>query len=304
MRSDIDQVIGLLKTGDQTAIEKAVSLLQQSVFAFSMRVCGQPQDAEDTMQEVLVKAIPYLPKFENAGALAKWLYRVAKNHCLMSRRRSKFAPKQELSLEELMPDREELERLNSSEDVSPENSAIRRQQDQRLREAVRRLPPHYRIVLVLHDMEGFTDEEAAEITGLRPGTIRVRLHRARLFVRKELAKINGRRNMEGADKSGPATRTPSRTGRCRQIFAGLSDYLDGELDEFSCEEIEAHMKGCEPCQKFLRSLEASIERCRRSPVDCPNPAKAAALRKQILSLYSRALAANDQSVAAGNSSKS
>jgi RNA polymerase sigma-70 factor, ECF subfamily len=294
MRSDIDQAIGLLKTADQDALDKAISLLQQSVFSFSMRVCGQQQDAEDTMQEVLVKAMRYLPKFDNAGALAKWLYKVAKNHCLMSRRRSKFAPKPDLSLEELMPEREELERIDASEDVSPEDSAIRGEQDQRLREAIRRLPPPYRIVLVLHDMEGFTDEEAAEITGLRPGTVRVRLHRARLFVRKELAKINGSPEKNVSERSRASTRTPSRTGRCRRIFAGLSDYLDGELDEFSCEEIEAHLKGCEPCQKFLRSLEASVERCRQSPADCPNPEKTAALRKQVLSIYSRALATNDK----------
>jgi RNA polymerase sigma-70 factor (ECF subfamily) len=294
MRSDIDHVIRLLKTDDQAALEKAISLLQQSVFSFSMRVCGQQEDAEDTMQEVLVKAIPYLPKFNNSGALARWLYKVAKNRCLMSRRRSKFAPKQELSLEELMPDREELERLDASEDVSPEDSAIRGEQNQRLRQAIRALPPHYRIVLVLRDMEGFTDEEAAEITGLRPGTVRVRLHRARLFVRKELAKIkaSGWKNTAGGSQG--STRTPSRTRRCRRIFAGLSDYLDGELDEFSCEEIEAHLNGCEPCKRFLRSLEATIGRCRQSPADCPNPEKAAALRKQVLAVYSQALAANDK----------
>lgn len=133
MRSDIDQVIRLLKADYQDALDKAISLLQQSVFSFSMRVCGQQEDAEDTMQEVLVKAIPYLPNFENSGALAKWLYKVAKNRCLMSRRRSKFAPKQELSLEELMPEREELERLDLSEEISPEDSAIRGEKDQRLR---------------------------------------------------------------------------------------------------------------------------------------------------------------------------
>lgn len=295
MRSDIDQVIRLLKINpnDQDALDKAISLLQQSVFSFSMRVCGQPQDAEDTMQEVLVKAIPYLPKFDNSGALAKWLYKVAKNRCLMSRRRSKFAPKRELSLEELMPEREELERLDLSEEVSPEDSAIRGEQDRRLREAIRRLPPHYRIVLVLHDMEGFTDEEAAEITGLRPGTVRVRLHRARLFVRKELAKQNEKNMAERTDVS---MRMSTRTGPCRRIFSGLSAYLDGQLDEFSCEEIEAHLNGCEPCKKFLRSLEATIERCRQSPADCPDRKNAAVLRKQVLSIYSRALATNDKSV--------
>ena len=290
MRSDIDEAIILLKRGDDSAIEGAVELLQGAVFAFSMRVCGQQQDAEDTMQEVLVKSLPYLSKFDNSRALATWLYKVAKNRCLMNRRKSTFAPKEELSLEELMPNQEEFERLDGLTSITPEGSAISGEQGQRLREAIRYLPPHYRIILVLRDMEGFTDEEVGEITGLRPGTIRVRLHRARLFVRRELAKVNegakhgsvGRRQQNAGASSG--------TGRCRKVFAGLSDYLDGELDDFSCEEIETHMNGCEPCKKFLRSLESTIQRCQQSPADCPDREKAASLRKKLLATYSRALA--------------
>ena len=64
-----------------------------------MKVCGQRQDAEDTMQEVLLKSVANLPKFNNPKALMVWLYKVAKNRCLMSRRKSKFAPKEDLSLE-------------------------------------------------------------------------------------------------------------------------------------------------------------------------------------------------------------
>jgi len=287
MRSDIEQAILLLKRGDTGAIEKAVALLQHSVFAFSMRVCGQRQDAEDTMQEVLVKSLPHLAKFDSSRALAVWLYKVAKNRCLMSRRRSKFAPKVELSLEELMPDRDDFERLDGRVSVSPEGAAIHGEQGRRLREAMRGLPPHYRIVLVLRDMEGLTDEEVAEITGLQPGTIRVRLHRARLFVRKELAKLN-----QGAKKSVTLkeVNTPARSRRCKKMFAGLSDYLDGQLDDFSCEEIETHLDGCQPCKKFLRSLETAIKRCQHSPTERPDPNQAAALRKQLLATYSRALA--------------
>jgi len=252
-----------------------------------MRVCGQRQDAEDTMQEVLVKSLPHLAKFDSSRALAVWLYKVAKNRCLMSRRRSKFAPKVELSLEELMPDRDDFERLDGRVSVSPEGAAIHGEQGRRLREAMRGLPPHYRIVLVLRDMEGLTDEEVAEITGLQPGTIRVRLHRARLFVRKELAKLN-----QGAKKSVTLkeVNTPARSRRCKKMFAGLSDYLDGQLDDFSCEEIETHLDGCQPCKKFLRSLETAIKRCQHSPTERPDPNQAAALRKQLLATYSRALA--------------
>jgi len=290
MRTEIDQAIVLLKRGGDDALEKAIELLQTSVFAFGMRVCGQREDAEDTMQEVLVKAIPYLPKFDNAGALAKWLYRVAKNHCLMSRRKSKFAPKQELSLEELMPDREELAQLDGRFGIDPESAALRGEPGQRLRDAVRNLPPHYRIVIVLRDMEGFTDEEAGEITGLRPGTIRMRLHRARLFVRRELAKTQEEAQGRAAGRLRRKSVPSPGAGGCRKMFAGLSDYLDGELDDFSCKEIEAHLNDCEPCKKFLRSLEATIQSCQRSPADSPDRQKAAALRKQLLATYSRALA--------------
>jgi len=290
MRSDIDQAILLLKSGRDDALAKAVALLQQSVFSFSMRVCGQRQDAEDTMQEVLVKSLPYLAKFESSKALAVWLYKVAKNRCLMSRRKSKFAPKVELSLEELMPDRDDLERLDGRARVSPEGAAIRGEQGRRLREAIRSLPPHYRIVIVLRDMEGLTDEEVAEITGLRQGTIRVRLHRARLFVRRELAKLNASTKNSVARPAHRSVEAPSRTRRCKKIFAELSDYLDGQLDDFSCEELEAHMNGCQPCKKFLRSVENTIKQCRQSPADRPDPNEAAALRKQILATYSRALA--------------
>ena len=179
MRFEIEQAVQLLQRGDDAALEQALALLQNTVFSFSMRVCGRREDAEDTMQEVLLKSVPHLPKFDSPKALVVWLYKVAKNRCLMSRRRSKFAPNPDLSLEELMPDRKELEQMGTDGSINPEVFAIRSEEAGRLRDAIQQLPPQYRIVLVLRDMEGLTDEEVAEITGLRSGTVRVRLHRAR-----------------------------------------------------------------------------------------------------------------------------
>src|ERR1700740_838574 len=165
MRAEIEKAVGLLQRGDDGSVEQALALLQNTVFSFSMRVCGQREDAEDTMQEVLLKSVPQLPKFQNPKALLVWLYKVAKNRCLMTRRKSKFAPTQELSLDQLTP---------------------------------------YRIVLGLRDMEGLTDDEVAEITGVRSGTVRVRLHRARLFVRKELMR---RWVPRGGKRTSPKTRS-------------------------------------------------------------------------------------------------
>ncbi len=286
MRPEIEKAVELLQRGGDNALDEVLALLQSSVFSFSMKVCGQREDAEDTMQEVLVKSVPYLPKFESPRALVVWLYKVAKNHCLMSRRRSKFAPKQDLSLEELMPDRQELERLNAGDAVNPEIFAIRSEEAGQLRKAIQKLPPPYRIVLVLRDMEGLTDDEVAEITGLRSGTVRVRLHRARLFVRRELMKTAMRPGTPTSRRLDPEP----RPAHCKAMFAELSNYLDEELDDSLCEELERHMDGCAPCKAFLASLEATIEQVRHLPGESPDRARAAALRKEILSRYDRALA--------------
>jgi RNA polymerase sigma-70 factor (ECF subfamily) len=291
MRSEIEQAVQLLRKGDEAALEQALTLLQNTVFSFSMRVCGQREDAEDTMQEVLVKSVPYLPKFESPRALVVWLYKVAKNRCLMSRRRSRFAPNPDLSLDELMPDRNELERLGTDGTINPEAFAIRSEEAARLREAIQKLPPQYRIVLVLRDMEGLTDDEVAEITGLRPGTVRVRLHRARLFVRKELMKAG--RPRRGVVHSAPSRAIAGeqlRPARCKAMFAELSNYLDEQLDDSLCEELERHLSGCEPCKAFLSSLEATIEQCRTSPAECPSSKEAVRLRKQLRKNYEQALA--------------
>lgn len=290
MRPEIEQVVELIHRGDPSSMDQALALLQNTVFSFSMRICGQKQDAEDTMQEVLLKSIPALPKFDNPRALVVWLYKVAKTRCLMSRRRSKFAPKEALSLEELMPDRQEFESLSAGDDGTPERSLMRRENAKRLREAVQKLPPDYRLILVLHDMEELNDGDIAEITGLRQGTIRVRLHRARLFVRKELSR--GERNVASSKPKRTAAvtaRAHPRQRNCKQMFAELSDYLDEELDDSLCAELEKHIDGCEPCQAFLASLEKSIEQCRMAPNEPLDAARAAKLRRELLSQYQQAL---------------
>jgi RNA polymerase sigma-70 factor, ECF subfamily len=286
MRSEIEQTVLLLRRGDDEALEQALVLLQNTVFSFSMRVCGQREDAEDTMQEVLAKSVPYLSKFDSPKALLVWLYKVAKNRCLMSRRRSKFAPKEELSLDELMPDRKQLELLSTNGSINPEMFAIRSEEAGRLREAIHKLPPQYRIVLVLRDMEGLTDDEVAEITGLRSGTVRVRLHRARLFVRKELMKAwKPLRSKPGKLASQAVPTGQPRPAPCKAMFAELSNYLDEQLNDSLCEELEKHLEGCEPCKAFLASLQATIDQCRKSPLESPAGQKAVRLRQQLMQNY-------------------
>jgi hypothetical protein len=78
---------------------------------------------------------------------------------------------------------------------------------------------------------------------------------------------------------------PARPRRCKEMFAELSSYLDDELDDSLCEELEKHMDGCAPCQAFLQSLEDSIEQCKARPADLPDPRVAARLRRELMVKY-------------------
>ena len=111
MRPEITQAMELLSSSDPSQIDEAIGLLQSTVYSFSMKVCGHHEDAEDTMQEVLFKSIPYLSKITAPRAMAVWLYTVTQNQCRMARRKSKFAPAQTMALDALVPDEGELSML-------------------------------------------------------------------------------------------------------------------------------------------------------------------------------------------------
>lgn len=278
MRADLEDAMVLLRSEDPAQLGRVLQLLQNTVFSFSMRVCGHREDAEDTAQEVLVKAIPYLHQFENAKALTAWLYTVARNRCWMSRRRSKYAPSQHLSLDELMPDAGELDRLMAAGERSPENAVIQAEDKQRLQDAILRVPPQYRLVLVLHDIEELSTEEISKVLGITEGNVRVRLHRARLFVRRELAQEAFSPD-KAADSAGPPV---SKSAKCRRIFSNLSNYMDGALDESLCEQLQLHLKGCKPCEAFLTNLKLTVEALHGLPTERPEPQAASTARARAL----------------------
>jgi RNA polymerase sigma-70 factor (ECF subfamily) len=281
----LEQALAALQRNEPGALERAVGLLQDTVFSFSMRVCGHRQDAEDTMQETLLQAAKQLPRFESPKALAVWLYKVAKSRCLMSRRKSRFAPKEHLSLEVLMPDRAELERLSQSGGETPERLLLAGESSATVQSAVLKLPPEYRLILVLHDMEGLSTDEIARVMSLREGTVRVRLHRARVFVRNELtAQTAG-----GEKRARRAKAAKAKPAGCKDLFAKLSDYLDGQLDPGRCDDIEKHMDGCDPCKAFLESLEKTVSLLQKHEPGKLDAETAASFRSALLLEYQQAL---------------
>jgi RNA polymerase sigma-70 factor (ECF subfamily) len=266
-------------------------LLQNTVYSFSMKVCGHRQDAEDTMQEVLSGALGHLVKLQDPQALALWLYTVTRNRCWRMRRKVASAPKHILSLDELMPDEAELGRLLQDGAESPEGNLLHAERHHLLHQAVLHIPVQLRMVLVLHDMEELTTEQVAQILDLQPGTVRVRLHRGRLSVRKEMNRLLEGGPDQPADRAlsrGRRTKGGQRPTECRELFSNLSEYLDGRVEPRSCEEMRGHIEACPACVAFLRNLRVAIDRCRSLEIPCDS-AVAPRLRSILTQEYLRLL---------------
>ncbi len=295
MRAELTEAADLLRRNTPEAVEQAIGLLQNTVYSFSMKVCGHPEDAEDTMQEVLFRSMEHLKKIQDPQALAVWLYTVTRNRCWRMRRKSVYAPKHTLSLDELMPDDAELGRLLQDAAESPESHLLHAEQHHLLHQAVLRIPAQLRIVLVLHDMEELTTEQVAQVLGLQTGTVRVRLHRARLWVRKEMSRIlegesalavGGKPAKKQARGSKSASR--KRPAACRELFMNLSEYMDGRVEPRTCDQMRAHIEACPACVAFLRDLRVAIDRCRSLEIPC-DPDVAPRLRSILTQEYLRML---------------
>lgn len=191
----VEQALAWLQSGEPRDAERALAVLQDAIFGFGMKVCGNHADAEDTAQETLLRLARSLTRFPNTRALSVWLYKVAKSQCLMSRRKSKFAPEHMLPLHELMPVAgHDGDTAANSWAITPEEALLEGEFRSRLEKAIRALPKHYRLVLILRDMEGLGTREVAKVMEISEDTVKMRLHRARVFLRNELDKyLRGKR---------------------------------------------------------------------------------------------------------------
>ena len=138
-------------------------------------------------------------------------------------------------------------------------------------------------------MEELSTTDVARITALSENTVRVRLHRARLFVRRELA--GSRQTENSAARLAQPKRKARRQERppsCHEMFAALSDYLDEKLDDSLCAELEKHMSGCAPCQAFIQDLKLTIREIKTYKSESLDRNAAAAIRRIILEKYEAA----------------
>ena len=158
------------------------------MYRFAYRLCGEPEAAKDLVQETFLNAYRGLARFRGDAQISTWLYTIASRACLCMRRKRKGAPERELSLEEFIPTSDGEFHLQIPIDgLSPEAALQNKQLREALDTAINQLPKKYKMVLVLRDMEGLSAKEVGAIMGLNERAVKSRLHRARLFVRRELS---------------------------------------------------------------------------------------------------------------------
>jgi RNA polymerase sigma-70 factor, ECF subfamily len=174
--------------GDRDAVERLLIRAQEAAYRFSLLVCGHPEDAEDVMQEALLKTYQHVSRIEDATAFRTWLYTTVRNACLMKRRRRVGEPARFVSLEQGSTSSDGPVRSIDIPDTSrPADERIfDTWMDARLRNAMNKLPPSYRMIVVMREMEGLSSKEVAAVAGLSEANVKTRLRRAHLMLRRHL----------------------------------------------------------------------------------------------------------------------
>ncbi len=179
-----------LKTGDASAFDRFVEHFRNKIFHYSWLMCGQREDAEEVAQETLLNVFQNLDQLREPERVRPWVFRIAKNACLMKRRKSVFAPGRELPLEDFMParSREDGQAKIEIADWSglPEDQMAQSEMKDLLGRAIGELPEIYKSVILLRDMEELSTQETAQILDVSEDSVKTRLHRARLALRQKL----------------------------------------------------------------------------------------------------------------------
>ena len=181
------ELIEAINAGQSERFQELLKRYERKLYNFGLRMCGDARDAEDLVQDTFLNVFKYLKDFRFETKFKNWLYRVATSTCIKKRRKSKFAPEHEISLDDFIPaESEQVAREVPDWARLPLDQLLNEELAMQLNEAIQSLPEKYRLVVVLRDLEGFSTAETAQILKLQSSNVKVRLHRARLFLRDKL----------------------------------------------------------------------------------------------------------------------
>ena len=180
-----------LQQRDERAFEEVVRLYQHKVFNLVYRMIGNPQEAEDVAQEVFVTVFKSIDTFRGDSKLSTWIYRIAANHC---KNRMKYLGRRSYNTTGEFDDAAERQLAHAQPSAltphidGPEKVLEGLQLERLVQEGIALLDEEHRSLIVLRDVENLSYQEISTITGLADGTVKSRLHRARMSLKEYLAK--------------------------------------------------------------------------------------------------------------------
>lgn len=237
-----------------------------SLYRTALTLAHRREDAEDLVQETLLKAWRSLDSFREGTNSRGWLTAILVNSYRDRYRKQKQAP-QTASLEAIGLDRRDEAHETGIAAAPPlEDAVLIEQLSGPVLRAIKTLPPHYREALLLVDLEGFTYRETAEILGTLTGTVMSRLHRARKQLSRELeayaAAESPEHRVRTRKRPGPEQALEKTRGiNCGEACRHLHAYLDGVLDGSDAHKIDEHLAACRQCCdrfEFARRQKALV----------------------------------------------
>jgi RNA polymerase sigma-70 factor (ECF subfamily) len=187
----VDLLLEAFRQGKPGAFDGIVRAHQDRVYAFCARMLSDREEAMDVAQEVFLSAYRNLDGFREEARLSTWLLKIAANRCLNRIRQRTTRATREVRLFESETQDGDAPSFQppGPEEIRPDRVVENRELGRILAEALARLDPDSRWILLLSDVEGFTNEEIAAMAEIPLGTVKSRIHRARMTLRKILAPV-------------------------------------------------------------------------------------------------------------------
>ena len=183
--------IDALRAGDRAEFAHMVDVHSALIYRLGLKMLGNPQDAEDVLQNTFLNALMHLSSFEGRSSVSTWLYRIASNEALMMLRK-----KQPVSIEDMQAEDSEdglIPAIFTDWSALPESELLAGESKDAIDAAIAKLPEQLKIVFVLRDIEGVSIRETAEILSLTETNVKTRLLRARMALREQLSVYYGER---------------------------------------------------------------------------------------------------------------
>ncbi len=185
-------LVGRMRAGDGSAVADMASLYGPRIQQLAFRYLKNWEDAEEVSQDVLLKVYRKIDAFRGDSALSSWIYRITFNTAMSRLRTARFSKHVEMQPAEIETDSAEHVQAEPADwsDLA-DDQVMRTQMRTQLIAALRHLPEVYRIPVLLRDINGLSTEEASAILHVKPQTLKSRLHRGRLILRKHLGDFAG-----------------------------------------------------------------------------------------------------------------